>query len=679
MNGYKVFTGLFDSVKDLVFLMEVEGDSFRYVYVNQAGINILNRPYDLIGKRIEEVDSPPLAKHLIEKYREVVETKQSIEVENTIETADGNRIGETSLNPILTEDGQCTYVLAIVRDITDRYLKEEELKQIKENLERQEKHLYSIIEHNDDLVFELDLQGKFKSINNKAVKVIGYKEEELVGQRFDPLIVEFDLDKAVNNFNQALSDKNMEYEIWVYHHTGKKILLHVKNIPIVVDGVLEGIYGIAKDITQEKAMENELERIKNELQLVWENTTDAIFIIAQDGSIASLNPTFEAMFGYLEEEIRDKQQIPIFPGGGEDLHHQSIVEKIRQGQEVLNAEVRRVTKSNEILEILASYRPINKGNILAVGMYKDITERKKFQKKLKESERRYRKLVELSPDAVIVYAKGKIRYINNAGVKLAGYASKKDVIGRSIWEFVTSKEREKIKQIANMRYENSNEEETEPITQEFVRSDGTVIDTEVSVAPVEYNGEEALQVILRDITERKEYEQQLQYLAYHDPLTGLKNRRSFTEILDQAIQHAQESQSKLAVMYMDMDNFKGINDSLGHEAGDELLKQFADRLRKTVRGSDILCRVGGDEFIVLLNHIADQHAVVEVAERLHEVLQQPYRLIEEPFQVTSSFGISLFPEHGTSAKRLLHHADIALYAAKQDRNKYQFYQTGEQF
>jgi diguanylate cyclase (GGDEF)-like protein len=189
-----------------------------------------------------------------------------------------------------------------------------------------------------------------------------------------------------------------------------------------------------------------------------------------------------------------------------------------------------------------------------------------------------------------------------------------------------------------------------------------------------FEGESVIQVLLRDVTLKKNYEEQLEYLAFHDPLTGLTNRRYFTEQINQAIETAQKENRMLAVMYIDIDKFKSINDSLGHEVGDQLLKQFASRLKENVREEDILCRVGGDEFLVLLNGMKEKKVVVDIVSRLHKAFQQPYLIDNHKIVVTSSMGIAVFPQDGINSKILISRSDIALYQAKEQRNDFQFYE-----
>ena len=190
---------------------------------------------------------------------------------------------------------------------------------------------------------------------------------------------------------------------------------------------------------------------------------------------------------------------------------------------------------------------------------------------------------------------------------------------------------------------------------------------------------EKVLMVSRDITERVKYEGDLKRLAYHDTLTELPNRRLFRERLKQAIKEATRYDCKMAVMYMDLDNFKQVNDSFGHEVGDELLQQFADRVVECLRESDTLARRGGDEFTVLFPEIQEETDVIVIAERIINSLQKSWQIRGHKFTTTSSIGIALYPEDGKTPHELLENADSALYEVKiRGKNNYSFYRQSDQ-
>jgi diguanylate cyclase (GGDEF)-like protein len=178
----------------------------------------------------------------------------------------------------------------------------------------------------------------------------------------------------------------------------------------------------------------------------------------------------------------------------------------------------------------------------------------------------------------------------------------------------------------------------------------------------------------REAKAKLEHAQQVEYLAYHDGLTALPNRSLFNKLLSQAISQSQRHHRQLAVAFIDLDRFKQINDTLGHEAGDELLKQVANRLRGCLRDSDTVARLGGDEFVVLLTELVEEKYAAMVAHKIISVIANPFVLLGQEFRVTASIGISTYPTDGLDEQTLTKNADIAMYQAKQDgKNQFQFY------
>src|SRR5262249_26408508 len=178
-----------------------------------------------------------------------------------------------------------------------------------------------------------------------------------------------------------------------------------------------------------------------------------------------------------------------------------------------------------------------------------------------------------------------------------------------------------------------------------------------------------------DITERKRAEEQIESLAYRDILTGLPNRRLFTDRLHVAIGQAERQRTRLAVMFMDLDGFKLVNDTLGHAWGDELLRNVAGRLESAVRQADTVARLGGDEFTLLLPGLDPPADPERIAEKVLAALRPPFVLGSREFLVTGSIGIALYPEHGRDPEALVHNADAAMYRAKDDGSHYRVFDT----
>jgi diguanylate cyclase (GGDEF)-like protein len=173
--------------------------------------------------------------------------------------------------------------------------------------------------------------------------------------------------------------------------------------------------------------------------------------------------------------------------------------------------------------------------------------------------------------------------------------------------------------------------------------------------------------ILSDISERKAAEEHLRHIAHHDPLTGLANRVLFNDRLEQAIKVAVRNNTKFAVLFMDLDKFKPVNDLFGHKIGDKLLQNVADRLTRSVRETDTVTRLGGDEFVILLDNVTSQKMVKKLLKQITDTICNTYPIDGHEIEIGVSVGMSLYPNDGTDAKTLLHRADIAMYETKESR------------
>jgi diguanylate cyclase (GGDEF)-like protein/PAS domain S-box-containing protein len=209
----------------------------------------------------------------------------------------------------------------------------------------------------------------------------------------------------------------------------------------------------------------------------------------------------------------------------------------------------------------------------------------------------------------------------------------------------------------------------------MVRKDGSVVPVELSAATfTDRSGQLGASMIIRDITERRRAEEHIEYLAYHDELTGIPNRAHFQREFDRTVAMSQRYGLSCALLLVDLDRFKYINDTIGHQAGDQLLKQMAARLRACLRDSDIIARLGGDEFVILMQDAANMEAVTAVADKILEVASRPLIIEDQEFLVTASIGISVYPHDGADLQTLLRSSDLAMYRAKDaGKNGYRYF------
>ncbi|WP_078544777.1 sensor domain-containing diguanylate cyclase [Litchfieldia alkalitelluris] len=296
----------------------------------------------------------------------------------------------------------------------------------------------------------------------------------------------------------------------------------------------------------------------------------------------------------------------------------------------------------------------------------------KLQGKLTEKEEQYRKVVELSPNGIVIHKFGIIKYVNPVGVKILGAPNTEELIGKDFLEFIPSYDHENIKKAWHTIHKDK--KIIGFINVKWSRLDNQTIDVEVMGMPVTINGERLIQQFFRDITEQKKAQEQIYHMAHHDALTGLPNRSLFEQKLSEALKSVKKNKTKLAVLFLDLDGFKKVNDTLGHDIGDLLLKEVTKRLETCVRVNDILSRFAGDEFTILLPEANDEEHVVKVAERILESLDSSFIINDNEINVTTSIGISINSNSVVTAKDLVKLADLAMYVAKQKgKNTYHLY------
>lgn len=299
-------------------------------------------------------------------------------------------------------------------------------------------------------------------------------------------------------------------------------------------------------------------------------------------------------------------------------------------------------------------------------------DRRKAEAALVESEERYERLVELSPDGILLVVGGAITFANTAAQKIYHADRRDQLVGKRYLDLVHAESLGEV--TVRLRRPDPAELQRHLLEQKHVRLDGSAVYVELASASISLGGEECTLIVTRDITERKRYEAQLAHQATHDGLTDLPNRVLLNDRLRQATASAPRRGRKVALVFIDMDNFKFVNDSFGHEVGDLVLKDIAARLLDTVRDADTVARLGGDEFVLLFVDIEDPQAVTHTMERVLAAVSRPILVAGQEIVLTCSAGISIFPLDAEDADLALRNADTAMYRAKEKgRNTFEYY------
>lgn len=304
----------------------------------------------------------------------------------------------------------------------------------------------------------------------------------------------------------------------------------------------------------------------------------------------------------------------------------------------------------------------------------EMIERMAAERTVRENEERYRQVVDMSPDAIMIERDGQIIFVNQGTLSLLGAPNAERVKAMPFLQLVPVGWRERVQgKLAELT---AHPDESRSFEGKLMRFDGTMIDVEIRRATFQYGGETAIQTVIHDITKHKDYEAQLRKLALHDALTGLPNRLLLMDRMECAINAAERGRNSVYVLFFDLDRFKYVNDTLGHDAGDELLKIITARMSECVRKCDTLARLGGDEFVLMAEGVAYEADITPLVQRIMRRICEPVLLGRQEVAVTCSIGISVYPQDAEDPYTLLKYADTAMYYAKEKgRNSVERYRV----
>ncbi|MEA5535607.1 EAL domain-containing protein [Crocosphaera sp. XPORK-15E] len=393
--------------------------------------------------------------------------------------------------------------------------------------------------------------------------------------------------------------------------------------------------------------------LKNVSSLADSNPNPIIEIDFQ-GQITYLNAAAKMKFSDLSQLKLNHPILQGLGGGKSSQEGTSFVREVQVEQAFFEQHIHYLTENQSIRTYLF-----------------EITKYRKREAKLNAGKDRYRLFVEQATEGILAIDLETKHIIeaNQAYCHLLGYTSA-EIIGISLYQLIEIEREILAEQLRTVTAEMSY------IVQESLHrhQDGSLITLAGKISLTTYQGQEILCFVVHDISERKQAEEQLQYQILHDPLTNLPNRELFNQQLAVALAHGQRHQHLLAVIFIDIDSFTHINNTLGHSIGDRVLQSFGERLSSCVRGGDTVTRWGSDEFVLLLPQIKNTEDTVKLAQRIFESLQRPFVMDDHKLQIKCSVGIAIYPQDGDNAETLLKNADAALYRTKeQGRNHYQFY------
>ena len=652
---------LVDELPDQIYIKDAEG---RYVFnnINHAKALGASSPEEVVGKTDFDFYPQELAERYSVDEQEVISSGRSLVDEEESRVGEqGNRKWFSATKvPLSDGSGEVVGLFSVVRDITQRKEAEEALKENEDNLAELQRiaHLGSW-EWNaktgevywSDETYRIygHEPGAFVPTVDKLMEVVHPDDRELVGK----------------NIHAAFQkDKPYAFEHHIVRPNGEKRFVY-RQAKVYFDdeGEPQRMVGTVQDITKRKQAEEALRESEERYRAVVEESVESIFLFdASTRRVLTANIAFQELIGYASEDLLEMTIYDFLAHEREEVD--SNVRRDLQERRRFAGEQKYRRKDGSLLEVETSMTVIPyQGREAICAVARDLSERKRAEEALRESEERYRAVVERTTDGIFLggFSTSRILESNIALQNMLGYTSE-ELCGMSLYDLI-AENRESIDHYTQ-RIQKS--ESFFVGEQRYRCKDGSLANVEVSATRIPYGDKEAWCCIVRDITERKALEEQLKHQAFHDSLTGLPNRALFLDRLQHAIVRAPRESGLVAVLFMDLDNFKFVNDTLGHHVGDELLVAVSDRLLTCRRPGDTVARLGGDEFAILLEEAVSRSDAMRVAERIREELQVPFTLEGRDVFVTCSIGVAFADSCQDWSEELIRNAAVAMHRAKEE-------------
>ncbi|MCM3766075.1 bifunctional diguanylate cyclase/phosphodiesterase [Neobacillus niacini] len=527
----------------------------------------------------------------------------------------------------------------------------------------------------------VSLDGMWMKVNEAFTKISGYTEAELLSTSIQGITYRGDLVKEFNHIQDLVEGKKEFYQLEkrLIHKNGSLIWV-LFSVFIVREGN-KSLYFMAQiqDLTRVKQLEQKLKESEDQFRNLVTFSPNPIMVHNGETILFANKSAATLLCGPVDEIVGSYIQEFIDPS---DLDYANTItnEVLNENHPFYDFDLKIRNRNGQTLESVLTAVPISFRGRKAIHVtYRDVTEQKRIEQALQESEVKSRALFEHANDAIFLFSlteqrlPGQFIDVNQNACKLLGY-TKEEFLNLSPLRITPEARWEKTPELMDKLLDSGH------ITFEgsYVSKGGREIAFEYSASVLCIEQETMILSIARDMTERKKAEKLLAQMAYFDYLTQLPNRRLFEKRLEHAIKKAHLMKGFITVMFLDLDGFKQINDTYGHQKGDTLLKEVAERLTGCVRKEDTVARHAGDEFTILLPDITRSEAITS-AQRILDEFNAPIVLGEQPFYITPSIGISFYSEHSMDAKMVLNHADQAMYEVKeQGKNNYQIYDGSNQ-
>ena len=560
--------------------------------------------------------------------------------------------------PIQDANGKITGIGVSYRNIAER-----------KKAEAVQAELSAIVEQSNDVIISRALDGRILTWNPAAERLFGWSAADAIGQSVSIFIPPERTGESARNQALVQTDQPVPaYDTVRLARDGRRIDVSLTHSPIKDErGETVSVALVLRDISKRKRAEEALRNSEQRFRAFFDHAGVGIAMRpARDRHHpwVQVNDHFCKLLGYTRDELLRLSTADITPPNEQQG-------AVKDNQRLLSGEIANYSREKQVMrkdgswiwvDLAVTALPDAEGSprdLLAV--YQDITERKKAEAVQAELSA----IVEQSNDAIVSRSTdGKFQSWNKGAERMFGYSAV-EAIGRPVSMILPPEERSAVEQKLQQTLRG---EDVPPYETRRVTKDGRIIDVLASVSPVKdrTGSVTSVSIIFHDITERKKSQERIAYLSQYDALTGLPNRSLFQDRLELAIAHARRRNEVLGVLLVNLDRFKKVNESLGHEAGDELLRKVASRLKSSLREVDTIARLGGNDYAVLVEGIKATDDVTAIADKLIQMLASPFDMAGQVIFVSASVGIAVCSNGDCVAGKLLEGAEIAMSRAKQD-------------
>ena len=663
------FRTIWETTNDAVMIVDSES---IIRYANPACKSMFDyAAEELVGAPLSTIQPQSLhAAHRRGMQQYVATGKKQIDwrgVETTARRRDGSELPVEIVFSEMIVSGRQSFV-GLIRDISRRRIADEEL--------RQSQALFATVfsESPVPIVFSRLGDGRYFEANKACLKMFGFEREEVIGKTTIEAGIWPNLEGRTKLIDLLSREGRADaLQIRLRRKSGEEFDV-IYSARLVDFAGERCIVATIIDISAGTRAETERQLSEQRFARIFHSSPDAIIISRlDDGVYVELNDKWIELCGYARDELVGKSsgELNIWVN---PERRSILLQQLESDGRVRDFEFKLRRKDGGVAETLMSGEVIELNGVACLlAILIDVTERNRTDRQLRESERRFADVVEAAGEYVWeTDSKRRFTYTSSRVESVIGYTPA-EMLGRTPASFMPPEEAERVLRYMSEKNAAAPFRNLEHIV---ITKDGRQIWQNVSGVPIfDAAGVEiGLRGTALDITERKLAEQRIEELATRDALTQLPNRRLLTDRLSQGLMSAQRSQGLVAVLFIDLDRFKTINDSLGHAAGDELLRTVAERLQSLMRKGDTLARIGGDEFVVVLEALRAAEDAAMVAQKIITELSLPYAVAAGSVNCSASIGISVFPGDAQDGVTLMRNADMAMYFAKEHgRRNYQFY------